>query len=98
VTTIQDIIDNDQELLQMIESIGSEKETVYLLLDQILIGIADNVRMKFAYPSDSSLKGSTYQSRILNWHNGRQRLLDAIEKISLDNHEILTKKDVVSTM
>lgn len=88
VTTIQDILDNDPELLQMVENIGSEKETVFLLLDQILIGIAENVRMKFAYPSNHPLKGSTYQSRIQHWHNGRQRLLEAMNEISLNNDKL----------
>ncbi|GFH55548.1 hypothetical protein CTEN210_12024 [Chaetoceros tenuissimus] len=97
VTTTQDIVENDPELLQMVDNIGSEKETVFLLLDQILIGIADNVRMKFAYPFDHPLKGSTYQSRIQQWHNGRKRILDAMDQISLSYDKLVTKKDAVAT-
>ena len=61
-TTVFETVENDPELLQMLERIGSEKDTVYLLLDQILIGIAENVVMKFSFLySNPKASGSTYQ-------------------------------------
>ena len=81
-TTVYDIVENDEELLYMLESIGSEKETIYLLLDQILIAIAENVRMKFAEnPDNPQIKASTYQRRIKTLHNRRYEILAQINSI-----------------
>jgi len=72
VTTAYDIVENDPELLKMLERIESEKNTIYLLLDQILIATAMHVKMKHANPV---VTGSTYQRNINMWHNRRQDLL-----------------------
>ena len=78
-TTVFETVENDPELLQMLERIGSEKDTVYLLLDQILIGIAENVVMKFSFLySNPKVSGSTYQKTITKWHNHRHDILQAI--------------------
>ena len=75
-TTVYETVENDPELLQMLERIGSEKDTVYLLLDQILIGIAENVVMG---PKKS---GSTYQKTITKWHDHRHEILQAMNEVT----------------
>lgn len=75
-TTVFDTVENDPELLRMLERIGSEKGTVYLLIDQILIGIAENIVMK---PKAS---GSTYQNTITKWHNHRHGILQAMNQVA----------------
>ena len=75
-TNTYETVENDPELLQMFEKIGSEKDNVYLLLDQILIGIAENVVMK---PKAS---GSTYQKTITKWHNHRHVILQAMNQVA----------------
>ena len=76
-TTVYETVENDPELLQTLERIGSEKETVYLLLDQILIGVAENIVMKLP-----PMTGSTYQMRIQKWHNHRHDILQAMNQVS----------------
>ncbi|GFH59606.1 predicted protein [Chaetoceros tenuissimus] len=82
-TTVYETVENDPELLQMLERIGSEKDTVYLLLDQILIGIAQNVVMKFSFLySNPKVSVSTYQKTITKWHNHRHDILQAMSQVA----------------
>ena len=60
----------------MLEGIRSEKDTVYLLLDQILIGLVENVNLKVNFGRKFV---STYQGEIIKWHNRRHDLLTSMK-------------------
>jgi hypothetical protein len=62
ITTVNDIVDGDVELLQLIDIIQLETETIYLLLDQILIALAERLVM------DSAMDRSTFQTLIQRRH------------------------------
>lgn len=82
-TNTYETVENDPELLQMLKKIGSEKDKVYLLLDQILIGIAENVVMMFSFLySNPKVSGSTYQKTIRKWHKHRYDILQAMNQIA----------------
>ena len=71
-TNTYETVENDPELLQMLEKIGSEKDNVYLLLDQqmILIRIAENVVMMFSFLySNPKVSGSTFKRHLENGIN-----------------------------
>lgn len=76
ITTVYDTVENDPQLFQMLDEIRSEKDTVYLLLDQILIGIAENVNMKVNFGRKFS---STYQGKIKEWNNRRHDILASMK-------------------
>jgi hypothetical protein len=73
-STINGMIDSNGALQRMIDNIKSEKSTIYLLLDQILIGLSETVI--FAH---TGLSNSTFQPRILKAHTRRETI---IEKMS----------------
>ena len=69
--TVSGIINSDVHLQYMVDRIESEKSTIYLLLDQILIGLADKlVLQKVATTAD------TFHSRIRLWHDRRNMVIE----------------------
>ena len=77
-STIVDLIDGDEELQEMVDTIQAEKSTVYALVDQILIGIAESLefnRVEFG--------GSTFQSKISVWHQRREEVLEMMKKVDV---------------
>jgi len=77
-STIVDLIDGDEELQEMVDNIQAEKSTVYALVDQILIGIAESLefdRVEFG--------GSTFQSKISVWHQRREEVLEMMKKVDV---------------
>jgi len=70
-STINGMIDSNGALQRMIDNIKSEKSTIYLLLDQILIELSETVI--FAH---TGLSNSTFQPRILKTHTRRETIIE----------------------
>jgi hypothetical protein len=73
VTTVNDIIGGDKEILRLLENIHLDKSTVYLLLDQILIALAERIEM------ESARDYSTFQDLIVRRHRLRNVMLAMFE-------------------
>ena len=69
-STINSVIDSDESLRKMVDKIKSENSTIYLLLDQILIGVAEKVVLTHAGST-----ASTFHSKIRHWHGRREMIL-----------------------
>ena len=75
-STINDIIDNDEALQRMVDEIKLEKSTIYLLLDQILIALAEKVALR-----NVATTAGTFRSRIMLWHNRRDTILEKMHMV-----------------
>ena len=73
VFTIPSIIERNETLLQMLEAIETEKSILYILLEQILIGMAESVHFGLVHVS-----GSTFQRMIKTFHHRRSELMKSI--------------------
>jgi hypothetical protein len=76
-STINSIIDSDKSLQKMVGKVKSEKSTIFLLLDQILIGMAEKVVLTHA-----GTTASTFHSKIIKWHERREIILGSIRSSS----------------
>jgi hypothetical protein len=74
VSTVRDIVNRDRVLKRMIEGIKSEKSTIYLLLDQILIALAKEV----AFGKVGTTAG-TFHARIKLWRKQKNRILGKMQ-------------------
>jgi len=70
-STMNDVIDSDETLQKMVDEIKSEKSTIYLLLDQILIALAETI----AFGKVDTTAG-TFHSKIKQWHLRRGMILE----------------------
>jgi hypothetical protein len=70
-STMNDVIDSDETLQKMVDEIKSEKSTIYLLLDQILIALAETI----AFGKVDTTAG-TFHSKIKLWHRRRDVILE----------------------
>jgi hypothetical protein len=73
VTTVNDIVDGDEEIQRLIDNIHLEKSTIYLLLDQFLIALAERIEMESFYPV------STFQINIRERHRFRNKKIAMLE-------------------
>jgi len=78
-TTINEIIDNNDNIKSMIDKVDSEKSTVYLLLDQILISLAD----KIVLIKGERVTTGTFHNMIKHWHLQKDRVLEKMQNMSL---------------
>jgi len=79
-STIVDLIDGDEELQEMVDNIQAEKSTVYAFLDQILIGIAESLKLEKVEFGGTR---STFQEKISVWHQRREEVLETMKKVDL---------------
>eukprot|EP00555_Chaetoceros_dichaeta_P001458 CAMPEP_0198278128 /NCGR_PEP_ID=MMETSP1447-20131203/66220_1 /TAXON_ID=420782 /ORGANISM="Chaetoceros dichaeta, Strain CCMP1751" /LENGTH=187 /DNA_ID=CAMNT_0043973197 /DNA_START=741 /DNA_END=1304 /DNA_ORIENTATION=- len=71
VSTINNIIDSDEALTDTLNGIKMEKGTLYLMLDQILIGMAEQIAL-------AGISASTFQTQIQNWHRRRHTIIGSV--------------------
>jgi hypothetical protein len=86
VTTVNDIIDRDKTARRLMKSIKSEVSTIYLLLDQILVALANEVVYQKIQTS-----WSTFHMRILALHSHKETILEKMQQVEIPSPiEILT--------
>ena len=78
-STINSIIDKNGTLLGTIDQMQVDKSAVYLLLDMVLIGIAD--RVVFALERGFPVAYSTFQSRIQSLHGYRETIIERMHRL-----------------
>jgi len=72
-TIVNEIINSDAMIQKLVDEIKTEKSTVYLLLDQLLIGIADVMVL-----SSVDFGGSSFQDQMKARHHYRSDILSKI--------------------
>ena len=72
-TTVNEIINSDAMIQKLVDEIKTEKSTVYLLLDQLLIGIADVMVVLSVDFGDS-----TFQDQMKARHHYRSDILSTL--------------------
>jgi hypothetical protein len=76
------ILNNDnsngsiRKIKEMFENINVQKDTLYLLLDQIMVGLGKEI--VFSFHGKTSY--STFQVQIRRWHEHRKAILAALEE------------------
>jgi len=78
LSTVRDIVKGDKVLKSMLDKIKSEKSTIHLLLDQILIALAEEV----AFEKVGHNGGSTFHYRIKLWRKQKNRILGKMQDIN----------------
>jgi hypothetical protein len=78
VHTVNDLLNGDEEIIRLIESIELEKTTLFLLLDLILIALADRVELESHYKFES-----TFQVLIDRRHDFRSKTLEEMDSNDL---------------
>ena len=78
VSTVRDIVHGDEALKSMVDKIKSEKSTIYTLLDQILIALAEEV----AFEKVGHNIVSTFHERIKLWRKQKNRILGKMQDVN----------------
>jgi hypothetical protein len=76
---------NHSKIKEMFNNINVQKDTLYLLLDQIMVGLGKEVVFSF---HGTTMRSSTFQGQIMRWHENRKSILAAMEAMDV------LKKDV----
>jgi hypothetical protein len=73
VMFLEDLMDEDLDIQSLINNVRVEKGTLYLLLDQLLIALADHIMLR------SFMAGSTFQVLIEVQHRYKDDILSQLE-------------------
>ena len=79
-STVHDVIQQHEDIQALVRSYAnfSELDTIYLLLDQILIGMADQIILQRIQEHSH-----TFHDRIKIWHRNRESLLAKMNRTAL---------------